>query len=238
MDTKFLSILLFSFLAFVLSASFSSAQLGEVAGQPSFNVSLGGSESFTITVLNSGSTPMPVQVILPTLNNIANTTTPTVTANPISGTIPPDSSMNINVTVSMPSNSKNLGHVWTGVLQVVENYSTPGSSSGGMGATFKAGVAKIVTITAHVPKFNILEFLVPVVVVIVIGGAGAYYYAVRKKAAAAAQKRGRRMKAAKAIKKTARAKRPRKPTKRTKARTRTKARSTSAGRRRSTKGRR
>jgi len=191
------------------------AQLGEVAGQPFFNVSIGSSKSLTVTIINEGSSPLPFKVILPTLNTIVNTTQPIVTANPMSGVIPAGSSMAINVTVQMPYDKRNVGHTWTGILQVVEMSNT--TSSGGMGAVIIAGVAKIITIYASEPVFNPIPYIIGGIVAIVVVAGGTLYYYYRKRAAAKAKKELRakelaeltdraRGKARKAVKKKARAK--------------------------------
>lgn len=187
------------FLAFS-TAYIAKAQLGEVAGQPSFNVSLGSSESITVTIINEGSVPLPFKVILPTLNTIANTTTPSVTASPMSGSIAPNSDTSINVTVNMPSNSKNLDHTWTGVMQIVENSAVSTSGSSGEGAVIVEGVAKIITITASPPKFNIFEIIVPAVIVVAVAGAGVALYYRNKGKKALESRKARRAEVAKAIK--------------------------------------
>ncbi len=184
-----------------LSVSLAEAQLGEVAGQPFFNVSIGSSKSLTVTIINEGSSPLPFKIILPTLNTIANTTQPVVTASPMGGAIPAQGSMKINVTVQMPSDKRNMGHTWTGILQIVEvNNAT---SSGGMGAVIVAGVAKIVTIYASKPVFNPLPYIIAgIVAVVVVVGGGSYYLHAKRKAAKAA-----RLKAAKRIAKKVKGKR-------------------------------
>ncbi|MGC8622420.1 MAG: hypothetical protein ACP5UC_00435 [Candidatus Micrarchaeia archaeon] len=187
------------FLAFSTSY-ITKAQLGEVAGQPSFNVSLGGSESQTITIINEGSVPLPFRVVLPSLNTIANTTTPAVTAFPMSGSIAPNSEFEINVTVHMPSNSKNLGHTWTGVMQIIENSTISTSGASGEGAVIVEGVAKIITITASQPKFNILEIIVPAIIVVAAVGAGVALYYRNKSKKALASRKTKRAAVAKAVK--------------------------------------
>ncbi len=156
---------LFSFL--FLFSSISTAQLGEVAGQPHFNVSIGGSNSIQITVINEATYPLPVRVILPSLTSTdANAITPDLTANPMVATIPAGKELNINLTVRMPGGTNKPGYSWSGILQVV---TAPNSTSGGStGATIIEGVAKIVSISAIKSTFNIYDYLIPAVIVIIV----------------------------------------------------------------------
>jgi len=194
------------------------AQLGEVAGQPFFNVSIGSSKSLTVTIINEGSSPLPFKVILPTLNTIVNTTQPIVTANPMDGAIPAGSSMAINVTVQMPYDKRNVGHTWTGILQVIEVSNA--TSGGGMGAVIIAGVAKIVTIYASEPVFNIIPYIIGgIVAVVVVAGGGYYYVYLKRKKARAARVRVAK-KIAKRVRGRKRAKPKRKASRKTTARRR------------------
>ncbi|MEM3661942.1 MAG: hypothetical protein QXG73_03885 [Candidatus Micrarchaeaceae archaeon] len=185
--TKQLYFILFSSFLLLLIPSIAYAQLGEVAGQPFFNVSIGSSESITITIINSGSTPIPFRVVLPTLNTIVNTTQPIVTASPSSGAIPAGSSMSINVTVQMPSDKRNIGHTWTGVLQI--NEVSNATTGPGMGAVITAGVAKIITIYASPPKFNPFIYVIASIIIAAIVVVLVYLLVVRKRAPARAKAR-------------------------------------------------
>jgi hypothetical protein len=200
---------LFSFL--LLFTSVSVAQLGEVAGQPHFMVSLGGTNTITITVVSQAPYPLPVKVILPTLTSKdANAITPTITASVMEGSIPPGGDLHINVTVYMPGGTNKLGYNWTGVMQVI---AVPNSTSGsGGGAQIMEGVAKIVTITATAHMESIWDWLTPVLVVVIIivavavvifaarrkgmlGGKPSAKKAQPEKRAAAARTRGKKAKA-------------------------------------------
>ncbi|MCL4373958.1 MAG: hypothetical protein M1360_04830 [Candidatus Marsarchaeota archaeon] len=180
-----LPLLLFSF-SFV-----SYAQLGEQAGQPFFNVSLGSSQTFNYTILNSGSAPIGYQVVLPTLNTIPHNATPTVIVTPMNGTLAPNSQQRISVTVFMPGSDKPYLK-WQGVLQVVET-ATVSNATSGMGATLRAGVAKIVTIESAPSKpLPLIDYVLIIVVVLVVIIIIAYLLVARRNAriaAAAARKR-------------------------------------------------
>ncbi len=146
------------------------AQLGEEAGQPFLNVSVGGSATFNYSILNSGSAPIPFTVVLPTLNTIPNNATPTIKVTPMNGTLAPHSSQVISITAYVPYGDK--PHLkWQGVLSVIE--SAPVSNvTNGAGAVVMAGVAKIVTIESEPPKsspllYYIAAFIVLVVVIVV-----------------------------------------------------------------------
>lgn len=169
-----LSILLFTALVPV-------AQLGEIAGQPHFNVSLGGSETINITIINQGNAPLPFRIVLPTLTTIPNTTTPIVTATPLNSSIPPHSNSKISVTVHMPEGKNRPGLTWTGILQIVE-LSTNSTSSGGASASVVEGVAKIVTITSTAHVFSIWDIVPYAIVIIVIVAVvvGVWHYRRRK----------------------------------------------------------
>jgi hypothetical protein len=168
-----------SVVAFLLLASLSAAQLGEVAGQPLVNVSVGGSNSVQIIVLNQANYSLPVRVVPPTLtSSTPNAITPTVTLSPMNGNIPPRGSLVINITVKVPGGDK-PGYVWTGVMQVLTSPATTGQS----GATIIEGVAKTITVTATKPIFNIYEYLIPAAIVIVIVAAVGAFLKLRKKPA-------------------------------------------------------
>lgn len=160
---------LFSFL--LIFSSISVAQLGEVAGQPTINVSIGSSNSVIITVVNQAGTPLPVKVILPSLvSKDANAITPTVTASPLEANVPAGGSLNINLSVYMPGGTNKPGYTWTGIMQIVTVPTSSGTGSG-EGAAIIEGVAKIVTVNAaqHIPSiWDYLWLIVLVVIVIVV----------------------------------------------------------------------
>jgi hypothetical protein len=157
---------LFSFL--LIFSSISVAQLGEVAGQPTVNVSIGSSNSVIITVVNQAGTPLPVKVILPSLvSKDANAITPTVSANPLEGNVPAGGDLHINLTVYMPGGTNKPGYTWTGIMQIVTVPTTSGAGAGG-GAAIIEGVAKIVTVNAAQHISSIWDYLWIIVLVVVI----------------------------------------------------------------------
>jgi hypothetical protein len=169
---------LFSFLLFFSMVS--SAQLGEVAGQPHFNVSLGGSNSINITVINEATYPLPITVLLPTLTSTdPNAITPGIMAYPMHAVIPAGKELQINITVHMPEGTNKPGYSWSGILQVL---TVPNSSSGGGGgASIIEGVAKIVSISATKHVASIWDYIVPIGVVVIIVAAVAGILVARSK---------------------------------------------------------
>ncbi len=165
MSSKHILPLFLFFSALIFSVVY--AQLGEQAGQPFINVSVGSSGTFNYSILNSGSTPIAFKVILPTLNTIPHNSTPVVTVTPMNGTLAPNSQQKISISVYI-SGSDKPGLKWQGVLQVVE--ATPSQvSSGSMGAAIQAGVAKIVTITSAPPiPLPFIDYVIIVVIAAVL----------------------------------------------------------------------
>ena len=94
--------LIFSF----LFINIGYAQFGEVAGQLNFNASIGGTASLPFTLINGGSQPLNFKIVLPTLNTIPNSTTPTSSYNTNVLVTDTDNGgqLTLNVTVYMPSN--------------------------------------------------------------------------------------------------------------------------------------
>lgn len=221
------SLVAFSLFSFILITSIAAAQLGEVAGQPTFNTSIGGTNTIQITIINQANYQLPVKVILPVLTTKdANTITPTVTAAPMVGNVPPDGQLHINVTVYVPGGTNKPGDSWTGVLQIV---TIPTTSSSAGGATILEGVAKVVTINAGQPTFNISDYLIPIAVVVIVAVAAAGVYMMRKKG------KGPSRKSSAAAKRSTRGRkgsRSRKAPKRGKRSTRPRARSRTAASRR------
>lgn len=162
----------------LLSFSIAHGQLGEVAGQVHFNVSIGGSQTLNMTVVNSGSSSVGFTASLNSITKIANTTTPKVTVSPASGVLLPHQQENLQITVSMPYNSKDIGKGWEAIISVVEQ-SNSSSSSGGI--TVQEGVAKIITISAKQPTFPLLIIIIIVVIVAVVAGAAFYFIKIRGK---------------------------------------------------------
>ncbi len=169
----------FSFIFLSLLLGIVSAQLGEVAGQPTLNVPVGSSATANIIILNSGSTPIPFKVILPSFKAIPNNVTPSVTAYPMNGTLAPNSQQTILLTVSMPGSDK-PGLSWQGVLQIVET-STINASSGGMGAVITAGVAKIVTVNSIKPIGLPFVYYLLIAAVVIVVALLAVYAVVRRR---------------------------------------------------------
>jgi len=184
---------LFSFL--LLFTSISVAQLGEVAGQPHFNVSIGARETLPVILVDQASYPLPVRVMLPTLTSKdANAISPILSASPMEGNIPADGELQINVTAYMPGGTNKPGYTWTGVMQIITVPTNASAPSAG-GASILEGVAKIITVTATQHVSSLWDYLVPaVVVVVVIAAAGAafLFYRGRPRKASAAKRRKRR----------------------------------------------
>ncbi len=158
--------LIFSFLFINLNY----AQFGEVAGQLNFNASIGGSASLPFTLINGGAQSLNFKIILPTLNTIPNSTTPTFSISQMNGTIPPGGQLTLNVTVFMPSNKNKPGMHWSGILQAIELSNTTISGSG---AILQQGVAKIVGVTALKPiglpiLYQILIVLAIIILIIIL----------------------------------------------------------------------
>lgn len=149
---------------FSMFAGLSGAQLGEIAGPLNYTISLGGTASLNMTIFNSGMAPLPYKVIPPFFKTpIANTTKPTVSISPSSGTLAPSQSQKILVTVTIPTQNNKPGYYWSGILQVLE---VPNNTQQGV-AIIEGGVAKGVNVTAQAPTFNILEVAIPAIVVII-----------------------------------------------------------------------
>ena len=164
MNSKYVSLLILLSLSFT---ALSYAQLGEQAGQPTMNVSVGSSATFNYSILNGGSTPINFTVILPTLNTIPHNATPTVTVTPMNGTLAPHSNMAVSIKVDVPGSDK-PGLEWQGIVQVVEAAPTKITSSG-EGAVITAGVAKILTIYSAAPKpIPLIYYIVAIVVVVIV----------------------------------------------------------------------
>ena len=168
-----LVIFLFTIASFAFGVG---AQIGEVAGQPVFNVSAGGTQTLNITLLNSGDAPIGYSAIPPSLNTIPNETTPTVTISPMSGVIAPHGQFKVAITVSIPLEDK-PGLAWTGPVQFLQasNVSNPG------GAVLQVGALKILTIYSKKAVFRIDLLFEGLAAAVIIVGCAAYLIMGRKK---------------------------------------------------------
>ncbi|MCL5680207.1 MAG: hypothetical protein M1465_02620 [Candidatus Marsarchaeota archaeon] len=184
MSAKYL--LLLSFSLFLILGTMAYAQLGEQAGQPSFNISVGSSSTFNYSILNSGSSPIPFKVVPPTLNIIPHNATPIVTVVPMNGTLAPNSQQVISIRVSIPYSDKPYLK-WQGILSVVEVSPTQ-NITGGTGAVIEAGIAKIVTIESA-PAKGIPEIYYIISALVVIIAVGLIIYLLSKKRSRAAMAR-------------------------------------------------
>ena len=172
-------------------STLSFAQLGEEAGQPFINVSVGSSATFNYLILNSGSNSIAYQIILPTLNNIPKNTTPTVLVTPMNGTLAPHSQQLISIAVQMPSSDKPYLK-WQGILQVIE-ISAQQNSTSGMGAVIREGVAKIVTIESLPPlPLPFYVYIIIAIIVVIVIAVIIYLIRRRRKAKLEALKKSRK----------------------------------------------
>ncbi len=167
---------IFSLLSF-LFINLNYAQFGEVAGQLNFNASIGGSASLPFTLINGGSKPLSFKIILPTLNTIPNSTTPTFSISQMNGTIPSGGQLTLNVTVYMPSNKNKPGMHWSGILQAIE---LSNNTISGSGAILQQGVAKIVGVTALKPVGLSILYIVLIILAIIIILGLLYYFVIKK----------------------------------------------------------
>jgi hypothetical protein len=129
-----------------LNISFAgSGYIGEVAGQPSFDVPIGENETLPWTVLNYGA-PVNFSVQEGTITQLPDTTTPTLTVTPSSWTMVHATSYTVNVTLYMPNDSRDAGKSWPSVI--IGAQATPWGFVCTSGACVLSGVAKIVSIAA------------------------------------------------------------------------------------------
>ncbi|MEM0154969.1 MAG: hypothetical protein QW814_04010 [Methanothrix sp.] len=165
----------------------SSAQLGEVAGEPTFYVNISSTYHYNYTFINQGATPIPFKTIMTNFKTSAkNSTLPIVTVTPSTGTIPPNSQIHIEVSVYLPAKNNTPGMQWQAVLEVVAN----STSSKVGGAVIDEGVAKIITIVATSAKPNYTAYILGgiAIVAIVIGVIAGLYVKRNKKAAKRTEK--------------------------------------------------
>ncbi len=154
----------------------SNAQIGEVAGPINFNVSLGSSQSLQYTIVNGGGTPINFYIKAAITSSIKNETTPTITANPVNGTILPHQQFPINLTVLMPSSDK-PGLTWQGTVQALEasNLTAPG------GAVIQTGVLKGIMVESAKPKGLPIGYVIIFVAVVAVVLILSYYLFIRRK---------------------------------------------------------
>jgi hypothetical protein len=181
--------------SFSILSTTAHAQLGEVAGEPTFYVNISGTYSYNYTFINQGSTPIPFKTIITNFRTAAkNATAPIMTASPMSGTIPPNSQIKVRVNVYLPSKNNTPGMEWQGVLEVVVNSTS--SSTGG--AVIDEGVAKVVTIVATAPKPNYtaeILIILAIAVIVIVVAAFAYMKRSRKTAKGKSQISGAKARA-------------------------------------------
>ncbi len=155
----------------------SNAQIGEVAGPINFNVSLGSSQSLQYTIVNGGGTPINFYIKAAITSSIKNETTPTITANPVNGTILPHQQFPINLTVLMPSSDK-PGLTWQGTVQALE---ASNLTAQGGGAVIQTGVLKGIMVESAKPKGLPIEYVIIFVAVVAVVLILSYYLFIRRK---------------------------------------------------------
>jgi hypothetical protein len=165
---------LLAIFSFFIFSNVSRAQLGEVAGEPTFYVNISGTYSYNYTFVNQGSSPIPFRTMITSFKtSVKNATAPIVTAIPASGTIPPNSQIRIRVNVYLPAKNNTAGMKWQGVLEVVVN-STSNTTGG---AVINEGVAKIITVVATTPKPDYTaDILIAAVIIAIIAVVSATVY--------------------------------------------------------------
>ncbi len=154
----------------VLPASYAQ-NLGQSGGSLNFNVSLGGSQTLNYSIFNAGSQPITFHMLPPQFAPIPHNATPAVIVSPSNGTLQPQESQTIYVTVNMPSNDS-IGLRWDNIIQVIaaSNVSNPG------GAVIQGGLGKEIIIYSKKPKSNPFAYIAALVIaLIIIMGIAAYY---------------------------------------------------------------
>jgi len=182
------------FLVLVFSSAIANAQIGVVAGQPVFNISIGDSQTLNVILVNSGDDPIGFSAAPVSLTAIPNATTPTVTVYPMNGTILGHGSFKVSVTVYIPYDKNKPGLSWTGLLQFLQasNATNPG------GAVLQIGVLKVLTVNAAEAIFPMTLFIISIVIVVIVIIAIIiillYLRRRKKKKEATAKRKGRRKK--------------------------------------------
>ena len=142
--------ILFALLASSIIAAISYPQIGEVAGHLNFTVQVGHSQILQWGLVNFGDNSISAHILVPshiylTSNSLtANQLYPTYSISATNVTVPPHSTLYLNVTVFMPLKDTPNFATWEGVFnaQLVSNSSNPGEAS------VLAGVAKVFSIVA------------------------------------------------------------------------------------------
>ncbi len=171
-----LSVIL-AFLLPLMLFPLASAQFGEVAGQLFANVSVGSSNTVTFTLVNSGSTPISFEVVVPPsyTTSSSNTVFPQVTTNSKYGTVQPGSEFTVTLNVYVPSAKENKpGTEWVGIVQAIMVKNN--SNITGSGANIQAGVAKILTVRAIEPTTPWTLYGAIIIIAASIGAVGTFVY--------------------------------------------------------------
>jgi hypothetical protein len=130
-----------------------NAGLGEIAGDLNFNVSFGSTQSQSLTVFNTGSSPIAYEATLATISNVPNEPTPIITINPSNGILQAHQQQVINVTAYFPPHQRvDPGLNWTGLIEVNE-ISNTSSQSGGV---LRVGVAKVISVTSASQEIRVI----------------------------------------------------------------------------------
>jgi len=171
----------------------SAAQMGQFGGGLILNVTLGGSNSTTLTIFNSGDAPLNYRIVSPVMSTIVNETTPTITISPMNGTLAPHTQLAIKVNASVSAKDK-PGLAWQGLIQTIGV--TNATANGG--AQIQAGLGKVIFVYSVEPPappptpWGEIISIAAIVIALIAGVA--YYFMVfknRKPMAKAAEKKGR-----------------------------------------------
>ena len=145
--------ILFSLLLFASATMVVNADLGEIAGALNFNVSIGSTQSQSLTVFNTGSSPIAYEAILATMSSVPNEASPVIIINPANGILQAHQQQVINVTAYFPPYQKvDPGLNWTGLIEVNE-VSNTSSQSGGV---LRVGVAKVISVTSSNQEIRVI----------------------------------------------------------------------------------
>lgn len=207
-----------SFVAVAVAFVHAQSNIGEVGGSLFFNVSLGSTQTNSMTIINAGDEPLGFRMVLPTLtlrSNIynftaANTTLPVITISPMNGTMPPHTQQQINVTVYMPVGTNKPNLTWEGLVQALAT----GNPAQVGGASIQGGVGKVITIRSAPEKPLIIPFSAILLVIMIAAGTGLYYATRKKKETRAKKSKERRIALRKASRMAAKGFAPRPKSKR------------------------
>ena len=139
---------LFTIFTLFVLPSLAHSQIGERAGPLQFNVSIGGNETIPWTIFNNGNSTVYFTTYVGALQQSDNQITPTVALTPANGSIAAHSSVDINVTVYMPSQNQPGAGGWSTILQVIQ---TSNQTASGGSAVIMAGLAKAMNIASKLP---------------------------------------------------------------------------------------